>query len=114
MSATTAKTEYRSQNYDRALELLLPIAESGDAEAQCMVGTIYQLGLGSTEPNEAEAQKWYILSSDRGYGVASNNLATLFCQTDRERAMKLYELAREQSFPHSPISVDDLDGFDPG
>lgn len=99
----TAQTEYDAKNYDRTLQLLLPLAHRGNPEAQSMVGSIYHLGLGSTEPNEAEAEKWYVLASKQGYGLASNNLATLVSYHDRQRATELYQLARTQGFLHAPI-----------
>jgi TPR repeat protein len=102
---TTAQTAYDAGEYDRALQLLLPLAEGGDSEAQCLVGSIYHLGLGSTEPNESEAEKWYTLASDRGHGLASNNLAALINHCDRQRALALYQLAIAQGFPHVPTSV---------
>ncbi|MGB3240529.1 MAG: hypothetical protein WBB29_19715 [Geitlerinemataceae cyanobacterium] len=101
---TTAQTAYDTGEYDRALQLLLTLAEDGNAEAQCLVGSIYHLGLGSTEPNEPEAEKWYTLASDRGHGLASNNLATLIKSDDRSRANALYQLAKVQGFEHAPSS----------
>ncbi|MBE9040706.1 sel1 repeat family protein [Oscillatoriales cyanobacterium LEGE 11467] len=101
---TTAQTAYDNGNYDRALQLLLPLAEAGHAEAQCLVGSIYHLGLGSIEPNEPEAEKWYTFASDRGHGLASNNLAALIGSSDRERAKALCQLAIAQGFRHAPNS----------
>ena len=98
-----AQSEYDAQNYDRALELLRPLADSGNSEAQSMVGSIYHLGLGSTEQNEAEAEKWYVLASKQGHGLASNNLATLVSHRDRQRATELHQLATTQGFLHTPI-----------
>lgn len=100
---TTAQTAYDAEDYDLALQLLLPLAEGGNAEAQCIIGSIYHLGLGSTEQNESEAEKWYALASDRGCGLASNNLATLVSHYDSHRAKALYQLAIAQGFDHAPI-----------
>lgn len=100
---TTAQTAYDAGDYDLALQLLLPLAQSGDAEAQCLVGSIYHLGLGSTEPNASESEKWYALASDRGHGLASNNLAALVSHGDSQRAKALYQLAIAQGFPHTPV-----------
>ncbi|MEZ0224209.1 MAG: tetratricopeptide repeat protein [Alphaproteobacteria bacterium] len=44
--------------YQTALELLLPLAERGDAYAQWQVGEIYQQGLG-VKKDDTEAAKWY-------------------------------------------------------
>lgn len=102
-----AQALYEAQEYDRALELLRPLAQEGDVEAQTMIGSIYDLGLGSFDRNEAEAIRWYTLASDRGYGLATNNLATIASATDRDRAKELYDLARLQGFEHAPTNYPD-------
>ncbi|MBE9041865.1 sel1 repeat family protein [Oscillatoriales cyanobacterium LEGE 11467] len=97
-----AQTEYDAGHYDRALQLLLPLAGKGNPEAQSIIGSIYHLGLGTIEPNKLEAEKWYTLASQKGHGLASNNLATLVSSRDRQRAKELYQLARTQGFIHAP------------
>ncbi|NJL22992.1 MAG: sel1 repeat family protein [Leptolyngbyaceae cyanobacterium SM1_3_5] len=97
--------EFETEQYDRALPLLLPLAEQGYAEAQCMVGVIYQLGLGGVLVDPAIALHWYAQSAASGYGVASNNLAGMYLAgvgvpADRQRAQRLYEQARSQGFEH--------------
>jgi TPR repeat protein len=37
---------FEARDYTKAFELLKPIAEQGDAEAQCIVASMYQLELG--------------------------------------------------------------------
>ena len=44
MITEQAVAAYDSEQFDVAFELLLPLAEQGDAEAQTMLGTLYQLG----------------------------------------------------------------------
>jgi TPR repeat protein len=99
---------FQSQNYQLAFDLLKPLAESGNAEAQCMIATIYHLGLGH-EINGVEALKWYFESAKQGYPVASNNLGTIYLMGDcgveanRQEAARWYQLSREQGFPHAPV-----------
>ena len=85
-----------------------PRAED-DAEAQCIIGNMYQLRIG-IEPSDtscSEAVKWYIKSAEQGYGVASNNLGEIFragscgVAADRTKAEKWYRKAREQEFLHT-------------
>ena len=66
---------YRAKDYATAHRLLLRLAEEGDDEAQTMIGAMYQLGLGGLQVDEKEASKWYLLASETGNGLASNNLA---------------------------------------
>ena len=65
--------EFRAQNFVEAFPLLLESANSGDAEAQCMLGNLYQLGLGNVEVDEAKAIQWYYRSANQGCCVATIN-----------------------------------------
>ena len=108
-----ALNAFRKGNYKRAMVLSMPLAEAGDPEFQCIVANLYHLGLGVEIDIEA-AVKWYLKSSEQGYGVASNNLAGIILagqwgDGSREEAEKWYQKAREQGFEHAPHSVDYLD-----
>jgi len=100
---------FNTQDYTQAFTLLKPLAEQGNAESQCMIASMYHLGLGR-ERIILEAIKWYIKSADQGYGVASNNLAGIYLcgadgvAADRTEAEKWFQKAREQGFSHTPIS----------
>jgi hypothetical protein len=59
-------------------------------------------GLGR-ERDLARAIDWYQKSSRQGYGVASNNLATIYgmaAEVDLEQVTHWRSLAREQGFGH--------------
>lgn len=59
---------------------------------------IYELGLG-TQSNIHEAIRWYQKSSEQGYGVASNNLGTIYysgregIDINRTKASEWYQKA---------------------
>lgn len=109
---TAGLAAFEAEDYTNAFKLLKPIAEQGDAEAQCIVANMYHLGLG-LEKNILEAVEWYEKSAKQGYGVASNNLAGIFLMGDRGIAMdraeaeKWFQKAKEQGFLHVP----DLQSF---
>ena len=98
---------FNQQNYKLAHEILLPLAEKGDAEAQCIIGNLYHLGL-AIERDELEAVKWYKKAAENGYPVAAHNLGTLFMtgtppvQYDLEQAMKYFKMARDLGFEQGP------------
>ena len=99
---------FRQQEYGEALRLLKPIAQAGNAEAQCIIGNLYQLGLGMIQ-DSSEATKWCQKASDQGYGLASNNLAGIaLTEGDSVEAERLFSLARKQGFDHAPISANYL------
>lgn len=98
--------EFDNGNYVRAFAILMPIAESGEAEAQCLIANMYQGGYG-VEKNILIATQWYEKSANQGYGVASNNLGEIFfagednISPDREKAIFWYKKAEEQGFTHT-------------
>ncbi|MEM9093074.1 MAG: sel1 repeat family protein [Cyanobacteria bacterium P01_F01_bin.53] len=94
--------EFRAQDYAEALPLLTHSAAEGDAEAQCMLGNIYQLGLGDTAVNEAAAMHWYYRAANQGYSVATNNLAGMVWPISSEAAAALHQLANQQGFSEAP------------
>ena len=100
--STPGIKEFRAQDYAAALPLLKQSAEGGNAEAQCMLGNIYQLGLGETGVDEQRAIAWYYRSANQGYGVATSNLAGMVWPTSSEAAAALYQLAREQGATNVP------------
>lgn len=99
---------FESQDYNIAFSILYPIAEQGDAEAQCIIANMYHLGLG-IEKNGSEAIKWYMKSARQGYAIASNNLAGIFLVGDcgiavnQVEAARWYQLALEQGFSWDSI-----------
>jgi TPR repeat protein len=100
---TSGIEAFREKNYTKALRILEPLAAQGNAEAQCIVGSIYHLGLG-IEINSTEAAKWYLLSSRQGNALASNNLAGMYFMGDygitqnHEEALRLCRLSQDQGF----------------
>ena len=74
---------FEEGNYARAYELLYPLAEVGDAKAQCYVASMYQGGLG-VAADGALAVLWYLRAAQQDVrkeyvsAIAYNNLATIF------------------------------------
>ena len=52
-------------------------AEAGDAEAQCMLGTMYTLGNG-VPLDKKEAAKWYRMAADQGHAGAQFSLGLMY------------------------------------
>lgn len=88
---------YDRANYQTALQVWLPQAETGDAEAQTHVGEIFEKGLGRPA-NHQEAARWYQMAAGQGNARAQMNLAYLYEQglgVDRDplQALNLYRQA---------------------
>jgi uncharacterized protein len=78
-----ARVAFNEGDYGLAFKLLSVEAENGNAQAQCLLGSMYQLGLGV--PFRADlAVKWYLAAAYQGEpegnasGLAFHNLATIF------------------------------------
>src|SRR6187455_2827002 len=88
---------YDRADYRSALAVWQPAAEEGDAEAQTLVGEIYERGIGA-EPNYAAAAEWYRRAADQGNARAQFNLGTFYEQglgvpTDKLQALNWYRRA---------------------
>ncbi len=98
---------FNTQDYTQAFTLLKPLAEQGNSECQCIIASMYHLGLGR-EKMILEAIKWYVKSAEQGYGIASNNLAGIYLSgadgvaADRTQADHWFQKAKEQGFSHTP------------
>jgi TPR repeat protein len=97
---------FKSGDYIESIKLLMPLAEQGSAEAQCILGNIYQMGLG-VNIDGPKAIKWYQQSAQQGYAIASNNLAGIYFMgecgvvEDYEEALKWCQLSQTQGFEDS-------------
>ena len=88
--------EFRAQQFTQALPLLLDSAEKGHASAQCMLGNMYQLGIGNVEVNESTAIYWYYQAARQGYSAATGNLAGMVWAISPEAATALHQLSQQQ------------------
>lgn len=71
--------EYDRADYKTALNVWMPAAKEGDADAQNSVGEIFERGLGG-EPNYPAALTWYQRAAKQGNARAQFNLGTLYEQ----------------------------------
>lgn len=71
-----AMTAYNSKDYTTAFNVLKPLANSGDACAQHMLGFFYEKGLG-VSADEAKARDWYQKAAAQGDAEAAQRLSVL-------------------------------------
>lgn len=85
-----------------ALKEFSPLAEQGDAEAQAMLGYIYDNGERRGVPrNPQEAHKWYRLAAEKGVALAQIALGRMYWEgrdipQDYREAMRLFDLSAAQ------------------
>ena len=70
---------YDRADYRSALNVWMPAAETGDADAQVNVGEIFERGIGG-QPNYEAARIWYEKAAAQGNTRAQFNLGTLYEQ----------------------------------
>lgn len=100
-----AATEaFDNGEYEKAMDLWMPLADAGDAEAQFGVGFLYDEGLG-VPSDGVEAIRWYRLAAEQGHETSQLNLGALY-QTGREnvtpdsgRAADWFRMAALQGNP---------------
>src|SRR6476619_7636540 len=88
-------------DYAKALRLIRPLANDGDAAAQFNLGLMYMTGQGVQQDNAAAAL-WFRKAAEQGYALAQSNLGTLYLyghgvtQDDNEAVM-WFRKAADQS-----------------
>jgi hypothetical protein len=91
---------YEAGDFATALENWQPLAEQGNANAQFVLGFMYDTGRGVLQ-DDAEAARWYRMAAEQGDAIAQINLGFIYetgqgvLQDDAE-AVRWYRLAAEQ------------------
>ncbi len=108
-----ASSPMEQKNYGDVWKYVLPYADAGDSNAQCLVALLYQCGFGVAR-NALEAERWLRKAADQNNPVAWNNLGSLYASRIPELehhwgdAHRCYERAKELDFncahPYPPRS----------
>ncbi len=73
------KQAYLSQDYQLALEILKPLAEDGNSQAQITLGLMYDYGHG-VEKNSSESIKWYRMAAEQGVPLVQHDIGVKYFQ----------------------------------
>jgi TPR repeat protein len=100
---------YQRGDFSTALRLFQPLAERGDASAQCNIGVMYEQGRGVAQ-NYREAMRWFRLAAVQGNASAQSNLGVMYHKgqgiaQDYGEAMKWYRMAAEQRNPEAQFNL---------
>ncbi len=101
-----AMTLCGAKEYAVLYQYVLPYAQAGEPDAQCMLGVLYQCGL-HVPMSRANALDWYQRAAQQGHSVAWNNLGTIYLsgaegvEPDVEKARQCYEKSRALGFEHA-------------
>ena len=99
-------------DFAAAAQIWFPLAQKGNAEAQCDIGLLFLDGLGTTQNYEV-AMKWFKQSADQGYSKAQFLLGTIYEQgrgvaQDKKEAARWYRTAADQGFALAQYSLGNL------
>jgi TPR repeat protein/predicted Ser/Thr protein kinase len=88
---TTQSIKY----FDHAIPAIQEKSETGDAEAQFLLGNIYRWGYGRSR-NDYEAFNWFKKSAEQGHLTAQTRLASMFyygdgTEQDYERSLEWFQ-----------------------
>jgi TPR repeat protein len=98
-------TAFNRGDFGRAFRILLPAAESGDARAQYLIGTLYRLGNG-TPRDEYRAFHWCRQAAEEGMLEAQYQLGLMYLQgegvtTSEHRALEWLWRAADRGYPQA-------------
>lgn len=74
-----ANLVYDTGDYEKAVKLYTPLAKSGNAEAQYVLGMMYRAGRGVTQDYNM-ARKWYRLAAEQGHPIAQFYLGWIYAK----------------------------------
>jgi uncharacterized protein len=96
---------YAKRDYVRALELLAPLAEQGNAVAQLKLGIIFSRGK-TNSPDHVAALRWFTEAAEKGQVEAQFELGRMYrdglgTRVDGQAAAYWFERAAEKNTPHA-------------
>ena len=72
-----AKAAFNREDYETAVQLFRPLAEQGNARAQGILGSMYELGQGVPQ-DYVEAEKWLRKAAEQGNATAQTLLGNIY------------------------------------
>lgn len=103
------KKAYLEQDYDRALEILKPLAENGNAQAQITMGLMYDYGHG-VEKSASESIKWYLMAAEQGVPLVQHDMGVKYFQgqgveQNYKEAAKWWEMSANAGIADSQFNL---------
>lgn len=103
---------YQMKDYPLAMQILFPLAESSDPQAQHLVGLMYRDGNG-VSANLEEAIRWFKKAAEQGEGYSQFEIAKLYFQgkyptKDKEDGSKWITRIAESGSPTAQFLLGDF------
>ena len=77
MDLASGIAAFEAKEFRRAMQLLSPLAEQGEPEAQFRVAVMYQNGLGAVR-NEPNAFHWMRAAAEQAHGLAQHAMGVMY------------------------------------
>ncbi len=109
----TARDLMDARRFPEAMQKLIPAADSGNAEAEELIGVMYALGLG-VERDDVRAFEWYLRAAMKGHAGAQSGVGWYYevgrgmPAPDLVRAYMWYFLSAIGGDPDAAISQEEV------
>ena len=111
-SPPVEKTDYEKLiakgDYQAAIDIMKPLAESGDIKASQTLGFLYVAGKGVDEDIE-ESLKWFLVAADKGDAISQYMVGGIYIGDDKlknpSESFKYFSKAAEQELPNAMLYV---------
>lgn len=84
-------------------------AESGEAQAQYLLGNVYYYGLNQYDykykPDSAEAMKWFLMAAENGHAAAMYQVGRM---KNREQALGWYKRSAEDGYKWAQLHLGEI------
>lgn len=107
-----AKTFIEEQRFAEALDLIVPLADAGNADAQNVLAIVYAEGWG-VDPDMDKAREWFERAAAGGSARAAYNLAGMYAtgrgvDKDCDKALEILHAAAETDDPVAQVNIGSL------
>jgi TPR repeat protein len=96
-----------AQDYQRAFQIFMSLAQAGDITAQITVAGMYLTGQG-VQQDSAEAAKWYYPAAEKGHLLAQHSLAVALFDSNLEEAIRWLFITAEKDVSLSQSMLGDI------
>lgn len=106
------KNAYLANDFKRAYEILLPLAEQGNPDAQITLGIMFDYGQGVAK-DDAQATGWYRKAAMQGMPAVQHNLGVKYFEgigigKDYTEAARWWRMAAKLGFAESQYSLGEM------
>ena len=98
---------FEAKHFSRAMQLLSPLAEEGNTEAQHRCAIMYQNGLGN-KANPLLAFKWMKAAAESGHALAQHGLGFMYMEGDCVEKNLVSEIKRKYQERRGPWTDQEL------